>query len=429
MSARKFCFRQAIVWAALIVSTGASAFDVPKVQLAAERPVIRITGDMPLQVVNLQKFKVALADGEPAGARFSGRWCEPQGVLPWTTNVFGNLAPRAVKAFREQLGKFHYRVAGDPDELFSDSEGTKVDLEIGALVTNLVVTHCQKSNAAAVGGVFMKVKWQVYSPQAKQVVFQAITEGSSQNLENEDLLRPSDRLIEAFRLATNNLLAEAGFHDLVTKVDQKPASTAPSSAPARLRVARVQALQGGLNGNIESLRAAVVTVSSAAASGSGFFISPDGYLITNQHVVGDARYVKVKLLAGRELVGEVMQAHTIRDIALVKTEPVDSGALPTRGGDATIGEDVYVLGSPFGADFSGSLTKGVLGGYRDIDGLRYLQSDVSILPGSSGGPLLDKSGAVIGIARLRSGVAGGNLNLFIPISDALDQLGIELGDR
>lgn len=374
--------------------------------------------------IALRQFKVALAEGEQIGASFAGRWCEPNGILQWTTaGNFGKLGPRADKVFREELTKAGYSVAGDPSEMFSDASASKVDLEIGALITDLVVTHCQVTSAGALGGVFMKVKWQVYSPLARQVVFQTITEGSSQNLDKPDLNRQSDRLINAFRLATDNLLAEQGFHDLVVGSAQQ--QVAAATTEPRYELARLQLLPGGLAKNVEVLRGSVSTVSTATASGSGFFISTDGYLITNQHVVGNSKYVKVKLLTGRELVGEVLISRRIRDVALIKTEPVEVTALTARNGEPNVGDDVYVVGSPLGEKFEGTLTKGVLSGFREFDGIRYLQSDVSVLPGSSGSPLLDSSGAVVGIARMGGGTPGGNLNLFIPIGDALNQLGIK----
>ena len=400
--------------------------DVPKVKDADARKVLQIAGGSKSQAVLLKQFKVTLTDGEPAGAAFTGRWCDPRGVLPWSTNNFANISGRAVKAFREELDKAGYTVAGDPNDLFSDTSAVKADLELGALVTDLVVTHCQVSNSGAIGGVYMKVKWQVYSPLAKQVVFQAITEGSSQNLnlDKQDVYRPSDRLIDAFRLATDNLLAEQGFHDLVLGSSQQQAAT--PATEAHYELSRLPLVAGGAAKNVGAMRSSVATVFSSVGTGSGFFISTNGYLVTNQHVVGDSKYVKIKLLTGRELVGEVLVTKRIRDVALIKTEPIEITALPTRDGEPNVGDDVYVLGSPLGEKFQGTLTKGVLGGYREFDGIRYLQSDVAVLPGNSGGPLLDNAGAVVGIARLGGGTQGGNLNLFIPIGEALNQLGVEL---
>ena len=145
------------------------------------------------------------------------------------------------------------------------------------------------------------------------------------------------------------------------------------------------------------------------------------HLLTNQHVVGDAKFVKVRLAAGRELLGEVLRSASLRDVALVKTDSVALAPLEMAVGEPRAGDDIYVFGSPLGDAYSSSVTRGIVSGMREVDRQRWVQSDVRVLPGSSGGPLVAGSGAVIGIAA--RGIAG--LNLFIPIAEALSALQIE----
>ena len=136
--------------------------------------------------------------------------------------------------------------------------------------------------------------------------------------------------------------------------------------------------------------------------------------------------LKVKLATGRELVGEVLQTNARRDVALVKTESAGAEPLAIRATEPNIGEDVYAIGSPYGERFSGTLTRGVLSGHRTLDTLRFLQSDVAVLPGNSGGPLLDADGRVVGIAVRALDAGRANLNLFIPIQEALDVLAVDI---
>jgi S1-C subfamily serine protease len=84
------------------------------------------------------------------------------------------------------------------------------------------------------------------------------------------------------------------------------------------------------------------------------------------------------------------------------------------------------MGSPLGKTFAGTLTRGVVSGVRQIGGKNFIQSDARILPGSSGGPLLDARSRVIGMAvsGVNAGAAG--INLFIPIQEALQVLAIEI---
>ena len=111
-------------------------------------------------------------------------------------------------------------------------------------------------------------------------------------------------------------------------------------------------------------------------------------------------------------------------MALLLTDPINFDVLGLRPDAAQVGDEVYALGSPFGAVLSGSLSKGVLSARRVLEGVPFLQSDVAINPGSSGGPLLDARGRVIGIAQLGSKSAG--VNLFIPIDEALEKLSLSV---
>jgi S1-C subfamily serine protease len=85
------------------------------------------------------------------------------------------------------------------------------------------------------------------------------------------------------------------------------------------------------------------------------------------------------------------------------------------------------VGSPKGQAFQGTVSSGVISADRVIEGMRYIQSDVTISPGSSGGALLDESGSVIGIAVMHylNGGQPAGLNMFIPIGDAMDFLSLE----
>jgi serine protease Do len=135
-------------------------------------------------------------------------------------------------------------------------------------------------------------------------------------------------------------------------------------------------------------------------------------------VVGNTHYVKVKLASGRVLVGEVVRENARRDVALIKTESVaDMTPLHVSMAEPPVGEDVFAIGSPLGQELAGTFTRGVLSGVRENNGLEYLQSDVAVNHGNSGGPLLDVTYTVIGMTV--SGIERANgLSFFIPIREA-----------
>lgn len=162
-----------------------------------------------------------------------------------------------------------------------------------------------------------------------------------------------------------------------------------------------------------------------AALGSGFIISEDGYILTNNHVVGEEGKIVVKLSDKRQLVAELVGADSYSDIALLK---VDAKDLPTvKIGDVNklkVGSWVLAIGSPFG--FETSVTAGIVSAKRrSLAGDQYvpfLQTDVAINPGNSGGPLFNLNGEVVGVNSQIYSRSGGyqGVSFSVPIDVAMD---------
>jgi S1-C subfamily serine protease len=170
----------------------------------------------------------------------------------------------------------------------------------------------------------------------------------------------------------------------------------------------------------------VVTIMTGTGSGSGVLVSDDGYMLTNAHVVGDDKEVRVRWSDRIETLAQVVRVAKDRDVAIIKTNPRDRMPLAIKRGAVMPGQRVYAIGSPKGETFQGTVSSGIVSANREINGLRYIQSDTTVSHGSSGGALLDETGAVIGLTDLgiqNDGPAG--LNLFIPIGDAMDFLSLE----
>jgi len=158
--------------------------------------------------------------------------------------------------------------------------------------------------------------------------------------------------------------------------------------------------------------------------GSGFIISPDGVILTNAHVVNGAKDVKVTLTDRREYRAKVMGMDTHSDVAVLK---IDASNLPTvklgNSAEVKIGQWVVAIGSPFG--FDNTVTSGIVSAKARSLGsdtyVPYLQTDVVVNPGSSGGPLFDLQGNVIGINSQIYSRSGGyqGLSFAIPIEVAL----------
>ena len=185
-----------------------------------------------------------------------------------------------------------------------------------------------------------------------------------------------------------------------------------------------------LSEGTSALQAAVVTIKVDGGTGSGFFISRDGYLLTNQHVVEDNKFVTIKLTTGREMPGEVLRSHKARDVALIKVNESSMNALPLQLAPPDVAAEVYAVGSPKGEQYSTTITKGIVSAYRTQDDLQLIQSDAAIHGGSSGGAMVDRFGNVVAVSvsglTVTADKMGSSINFFIPIADALKFLAVEL---
>lgn len=165
--------------------------------------------------------------------------------------------------------------------------------------------------------------------------------------------------------------------------------------------------------------------------GSGVILTADGYILTNRHVVAGSQTLSVELADGRQFPATIIKISDTTDLALIK---VAATGLPaaTIGDSAAlqVGQTAIAIGSPLGT-YTETVTRGIVSGLNrdirvtdeqtrtqvDLHGL--IQTDAAINPGNSGGPLLDISGAVIGIDTATSTNAEG-LGFAIPISAAAD---------
>jgi serine protease Do len=252
-------------------------------------------------------------------------------------------------------------------------------------------------------------------------------------------------------LATSLLsavLASAGTTAIVERGVASTTGPAPSANAVTTGAGATSPAPAGaddITTVVARARSSVVTItanglSSSALSpfqvpttgvGSGVILTPDGFILTNRHVIEGSQTLSVKLADGRELPATLVRTSDTTDLALIRIEATglvaatigDSGAL-------RVGQTAIAIGSPLGA-YTETVTKGIVSGLnRDVTvtdevsrrptplhGL--IQTDAAINPGNSGGPLLDASGAVIGIDTAVATSAEG-LGFAIPISAAGD---------
>ena len=159
--------------------------------------------------------------------------------------------------------------------------------------------------------------------------------------------------------------------------------------------------------------------------GSAFFISKDGYLLTNHHVIENASKVTITLNDRREIDAAVVGSDERTDVALLKVN--GAGFPELRTGDVgrlRVGEPVLAIGSPFGFDYSASagIVSAKMRNMMGETAVPFIQTDVALNPGNSGGPLFNQQGEVVGVnSRIFSGTGGYmGLSFSIPIDVAME---------
>jgi S1-C subfamily serine protease len=388
------------------------------------------TSDLAAQnSVKLMAVIAALPAGTPWLSLGTGAFCAySPTVQTWTGGRVPQALPPYSAAFKKELEQAGYKVVTPGEDNLFDSEMGAADYEAAGVITDEHIDGCVNNGAIFAGGNLgdvrgdssMTMDWQAYSRLKKQVVAHVTTTGKAHR---ETSIPGGEQrlLVDSFASNVAQLAANADFRAALNA----PKATGIQTPGEQSKIV----LGGSLKAPPRKIADAVgdvVTIVNDIGSGSGVLVSGDGYVLTNAHVVGDDKSARVRWSDGIETLGEVVRLSKNRDVAIIKTNPRDRMPLAIKRGSVTPGQRVYAIGSPRGKDFQGTVTSGVVSADRVFDGLRFIQSDTTVSPGSSGGPLLDETGSVIGLTDLgvqNDGPAG--LNLFIPIGDAMDFLSLE----
>jgi serine protease Do len=226
---------------------------------------------------------------------------------------------------------------------------------------------------------------------------------------------------EVLNKRPDRVVVDLGFTVISVPMDQVDRIVAADETPSRVESADLYEVaadrqERSVEENVSRCAGAVVQVRTTTGLGSGFLVRPDGYLVTNDHVVAGEHKISVTLFqAGdRELRRRVFENVRIvasdphSDLALLKIEDPNAGALPTVPlGDADAlrpGQTVFSIGSPLGLDRT--VSQGIVSlRNRPLEGHLFVQSTVQINPGNSGGPLLNLRGEVVAVNDMKiSGV-------------------------
>lgn len=405
-----------------------SAPPKPVVQAAAPAP------DASLQPIEFAVNKINIRHGDSVGRSVCGRIFRKEAPIAWETGAINERSREFNDIFLDAARAAGVPVAKSSDTLFTpQSSAVRATYAVGSVISRIAYEGCRgyyegNPNRYDDGKTTVSVTWEVYSRLEDKIALRIETVGT--HVAKDEVKFGFVTFIAlAYRDAADQLMRSSTFREAIAGKPDAPAIQAAAPVAAeKMTLPAIGNLSGPLSGNIDSVRRAAVTIDLGRGHGSGFFITSDGWVLTNAHVARGSQTVKVILADGRPMFGQVMRVHDARDVALVKVDGAGFSALPLRGAPVTLTEEVYAIGTPIDKKLSGTVTRGIVSQVRtNRRNMTDIQADVAILPGSSGGPLVDGSGNVVGVSYAGVGELNAGVNFFIPIQDALAKLNVSLG--
>jgi serine protease Do len=373
------------------------------------------------------RLVVRLAPGQIWATPRVGPLCVRRPSVPWESGQQDIRGPQYLDDFRTEMTAAGFKVDGAGDSIFEEPYSSS-DMQVGGVFAYINIDYCAPrwsvgDISTVKGRAVIHMQWQIYSVIQKGIVARIDTQGGMEWKRSitggyeamiHGAFRENVRALIASETFRKTFVGTPGASDEVSGPASQPIISLPGSLAAKPRP-------------IADAVASVVLIQTGGGMGSGFLVSSDGLVVTAAHVIGEAKLVKVRWSDGAETTGEVVRSSKIRDVALVKTDARGRLPLSVRLDPLRPGDGVFAIGGPLEQALQNTVTHGVVSAYRKVEGLVLIQSDVFINHGSSGGPLLDEHGAVIGISEsiYRPNGEAESINFFTPIGDALAFLGAE----
>lgn len=351
----------------------------------------------------------------------------------WASETFPSTGEEEVAPYLASFRQIFSDAGLNPQRetnLFENSGSSGAEYALAGIIRRETYDMCIPLVASALrrmdltGTATMTIEWQLYSRLESRVVAKATI---ASTFASKTALKGGPEVYETRNFEENLklLVADPAIREALS--GPAPAAGAVIKPPALPPIA----VEGALAIKprpIDQASKSVVVIFAGESMGSGVLISRDGLILTDAHVVGDAANVRLRWADGKTGVATVVRTHKARDVALLKVDAAGYEPLPLRATPPPVGSTVFAIGAPEGQQFEGTLTRGVVSAVRDMEGLSYIQSDVTTGHGGSGGPLLDENGYVVGLTVLAVGrdTTSSGLNFFTPVKDVMDFLALDL---
>jgi S1-C subfamily serine protease len=274
----------------------------------------------------------------------------------------------------------------------------------------------------------MGIEWQVLDKVSDEVVLTYTANGYAN--ERQRGYRYSGDNMPAFEASLISFLKDSEILNLLKNTKPTVQSrTVDKDTTAITRTIPKPKLPVfiSLSEMIRHANAACVTIVTDGGHGSGALVGTDGYVLSAYHVVEGVNKIEVGFGSGLKLDGTILAYDKANDVVLIKIPGSGYQALPMAPEqEVELGEEVLTIGTPAALDFGQSISKGILSGKRLENERIYLQVDMAVSPGNSGGPLLNSKGEVIGVIQskiIKEGIEG--IGFALPVGKAMEVLGLE----
>ncbi len=319
--------------------------------------------------------------------------------------------------FLEYMRSIGYPARGAESLVFGQDDADKARFVLGGTIHEL---ECRPAPTLPMRRCRVGIQWELMDRTTDEVSYRTTTRHMSTAGTPEQL---GEELVWG---AFYSLLSRTRF------VEALRAKEVPRDRPRFVSTTyqRCPAETHDMTTDANAVLASTVMVRAGRATGSGVLISPDGLVLTAAHVVAENAGVRVRFQAGKEAPASIVRLNEHDDVALLRVDRYGSTrCISHRDLRGEVGAEVFAIGSPLGEALSWSLTRGIVSGYRELDGVPLLQTDASVNPGNSGGPIVDREGRWIAVTSWKvtgRGVEG--IAFGVPASVVFESLGITPGE-
>lgn len=382
-------------------------------------------------LISFDKIRVNFADGKKVGTR---TWLKkPSESIEWSGSIKVGDEIFEEKFYDISTNLGFNNLLSQSTELFSENTSNNRKLPkyiIGTEITDYQLSYNEVKEEKHDGGnvkgeTQIGFDWRVLDKRSGKEVLSLKNSASIKY--RLSLYSSSSYNVEVFELALIDFLESKEFIDLLNKGEVEYEPEENNSKVVELERIKLPKFTKTAE-LVKSVNPACVTVITDGGHGSGVIISKSGLMLTAYHVVEGVNKIDIKFASGLTLQAELKSFDKFNDVALLDITGAGFTALPlAKNGDYGIGTELLTIGTPADIELGQSISKGMLSGRRNREGHTYLQVDMAVSPGNSGGPLLTESGEILGIVQSKiigSGVEG--IGFAIPIETVQELLNIKV---